>query len=301
MLSRRSLLAAPLAILAAPRPLTAQSAPGRMQLCLHTNTSSGAGYRAALEGWAKAGIKYVEINASHLDQFLKTDTLDAARRVLTDNGLTPVHAAVSVNGLLDVDRNDAAIENLRKRLETLAFLGLKQVYTTTNSTQKPDRQFYEMVVKNMRTLGETAKAFEMMMNIEFVRASPYMSTLPTALAVTRQAAHPNLGLMFDCYHFWSGHNRLEDMDRINRGEIQHVHFQDVPDMPREMLDNNTRVIPGDGVAPLVAILRKLQSRGYAGPLSVELFLPEFRDGNPYEVASQIRKKSEAVMRRAGVL
>jgi hypothetical protein len=30
----------------------------------------------------------------------------------------------------------------------------------------------------------------------------------------------------------------------------HVHFQDVPDMPRELLDNTTRIIPGDGVSPL---------------------------------------------------
>ena len=46
-------------------------------------------------------------------------------------------------------------------------------------------------------------------------------------------------------------------------------------MPRELLDNTTRYIPGDGISPLVRILRKLSEKGYAGPLSVELFLPEF--------------------------
>ena len=300
MLTRRSLLAAPLALLASPS-VAQRAGSGGMQLCIHTNTSSGAGYRRALEGWAKAGIRYAELNATHVDEFLKSDTLPAAKRVLTDNGLTPVHAAVSVSGLLDSSPNDAAVENLKKRLEMMASLGLKKVYTTTNSTQKFGPQSYEMVVTNMRALGEAAKAFDMTMNIEFVRSSPYMSTLLTALKVTRQVAHANLGLMFDFYHFWSGLNRLEDMDQINRGEIQHVHFQDVPDMPREMLDNNTRIIPGDGVAPVIAMLRKLQQTGYAGPLSVELFLPEFRDGDPYEVASQIRKKCEAVMRRAAVL
>jgi sugar phosphate isomerase/epimerase len=107
--------------------------------------------------------------------------------------------------------------------------------------------------------------------------------------------------MFDCYHFWSGLNKLGDLDQIRSGEIQHVHFQDVPDMPRELLDNTTRIIPGDGVSPLVTILRTLGDKGYAGPLSVELFLPRFRDGNPYEVALDIRRKAEAVMSRAGVL
>jgi 2-keto-myo-inositol isomerase len=183
----------------------------------------------------------------------------------------------------------------------LAFLGLKKVYTTTNSTLKPVPDQYERVAENMRGLGDIARGFNMMISVEFVRASPYMSTLLTALKVTRQAAHPNFGMMFDFYHFWSGHNRLEDMDQIRNGEIQHVHFQDVPDIPRETLDNNTRVIPGDGIAPIVPILKKLREKGYNGPLSVELFAPQFRDGNPYDVAREIRQKCEPLMRRAGVL
>jgi sugar phosphate isomerase/epimerase len=91
------------------------------------------------------------------------------------------------------------------------------------------------------------------------------------------------------------------MDEIRPGEIQHVHFQDVPDVPRELLDNSTRIIPGDGVSPLTEMLTKLAEKEYAGPLSVELFLPEFREGDPYEVAREIRQKCEAVMSKAGVL
>ena len=119
--------------------------------------------------------------------------------------------------------------------------------------------------------------------------------------MTRAAAHPNLEPMFDCYHFYSGLSKLEDMDSLKPGEIGHVHFQDVPDMPREMLDLTTRVIPGDGVSPLIRILHNLADKGYAGPLSVELFLPKFQQGDPYEVAREIRQKAEGVMRRAGVM
>lgn len=136
---------------------------------------------------------------------------------------------------------------------------------------------------------------------EFVRTSTYISTLTTLLKMMRAAAHPNVAALFDCYHFWSGLNRLEDLDLIRPGEIGHVHFQDVPDMPRELLDNTTRYIPGDGVAPLTRILRKLADKGYAGSLSVELFLPRFQQGDPFEVAREIRQKAESVMRQARVL
>jgi 2-keto-myo-inositol isomerase len=280
----------------------ASAAERKMVLCMHSNTSAAAGYRRSLEGWAKAGIKNAEMNALVIEEFLKTDTRDGARKVLSDNGLTLVHGAVAVDGLLEPNAEHAkALENLKRRLELFASFGLKKVYTTSAGTRKLTADEYGIVAENMRSVGETAKTFNMMVSVEFVRASPYMSTLLTALKVTREAAHPNFGVMFDFYHFWSGLNKLEDMDQIRPGEIQHVHFQDVPDMPRELLDNNTRVIPGDGVAPIEAVLRELASKGYGGPLSVELFLPKFQSGDPYEVAREIRQKCETVMRKAEVL
>jgi len=280
----------------------AAAAKGTMALCVHSNTSNGAGYRVALEGWAKAGIKLVELNAAFVEPFIKTDTLDGARRVLADNGLTLVHGAVGVPGLLEPNPNHAsALDSLKRRLEMFSALGLKKVYTTAGGTEKLAADDYKIVAEHMRTVGDTVKAFNMTCSVEFIRASPYMSTLLTALKVTREAAHPSFGLMFDFYHFCSGMNRLEDMDQIRNGEIQHVHFQDVPDMPRELLDNNTRIIPGDGVSPIVPILQKLAAKGYSGPVSVELFLPKFRDGDPFAVASEIRQKCEAVMRKARVL
>jgi len=290
----------PIALSGLSRP--ASAADGKMQLCIHTNTSNSAGYRGALEGWAKAGIKYVELNARLVDEFLENDTLAGARNVLTDNGLTAVHGAVSVGGLLAPTPDHAiAIDNLKRRLEMFAYLGLEKAYTTSGGRQKLTMDDYKTVADNMRIVGETAEAFDMLMNVEFVRSSTYMSTLLTGLKLTREAAHPNLGLMFDFYHFWSGRNRLEDMDEIRPGEIKHVHFQDVPDIPREMLDQTSRIIPGDGISPLNAMLGKLADKGYAGPLSVELFLPQFQDGDPYEVALEIRQKCEKVMDEAGVL
>ena len=283
-------------------PRTAAAAAGKMSLCIHTNTSHAAGYRGALEGWAKAGIKNVELNARLIDEFLETDTLDGARKVLTDNELTPVHGAVSVGGLLAPNPDHlTSIDDLKRRLDIFRSLGMKKAYTTGGGSQKLTMDDYKTVVDNMRSVGETAKSFGMMMNVEFVRSSTYMSTLLTGLKLTREAAHPNLGLMFDFYHFWSGLNRLEDMDEIRPGEIQHVHFQDVPDIPREFLDQTSRIIPGDGVSPLNAMLKKLAEKDYAGPLSVELFLPQFQEGDPYELALEIRRKCEAVMSEAGVL
>jgi 2-keto-myo-inositol isomerase len=281
------------------------AATGKMTLAIHQNTSAGAGYRKSLEGWARAGIKNVEITAALLDDFLKTDTLDAARRVLTDNGLTPVSSASGVGGLIEPNPNrSAAVDNLKRRCDQFAALGLSRTYITTATpanAPKYSLDDYKAAATNLRGVADAAAQFNMKLIVEFVRASTFIATLNTLANVMRQAAHPNLGILFDCYHFWSGNNKLDDIDGVRPGEIAHAHFQDVPDIPRELLDQTSRVIPGDGVSPLTKILRKLADRGYSGPLSVELFLPKFQQADPYEVASEIRQKAEKVMRQAKVL
>jgi sugar phosphate isomerase/epimerase len=300
-LSRREMLLAPVAI-AAASGLSAAVPEKKMTLAMHQNTSSGAGYRKSLEGWARAGIKDVEITNVLLDEFLKTDNLAAARRVIGDLGVNLVHAATGVTELWEPNPNRAAaLDNLKKRCEMYANMGLNHVYAPTTCTKKVTEDDYKAGVDNMREAGEVARQFNTSLRIEFIRSSTFISTLTTLLRLTRAAAHPNIAPMLDCYHFWSGLNKLEDLDLIRPGEIGHAHFQDVPDIPRELLDLSTRIIPGDGVSPLTRILGKLAEKGYAGPLSVELFLPKFQQGDPYEVAREIRTKSESVMRQAKVM
>jgi len=299
MLSRRKILLAPAALLALR---AAEAADGKMTLALHQNTSSRAGFRGSLEGWARGGIREVEITNNLLDGFLKSDTLPAARRLLGDLGLTPVSGACGVGGLIEPNpKRAAALDSFRMRCEMFAALGLTRIYSTTATMIRPTPDDYKAAAENVREVGEIARQFKLTAMFEFVRQSTFASTLPTILSITRAAAQPNLGVLFDFYHFWSGNNKLADMDAIRPGEIKHVHFQDVPDMPREMLDATTRFIPGEGVSPLDAMLRKLAEKGYDGALSVELFLPKYAEGDPFAVAREIKDKSEAVMRRAGVL
>jgi 2-keto-myo-inositol isomerase len=299
MISRRTVLVAPLAVAAA----STLKAASKMTLGLHQNTSVGAGYKGSLEGWAKAGIKHVELNQL-VDAFIKTDSVAAAKRVLTDNGLTAVSAAAGAGGIFEPNPNRAqALDTLKRRCELFAELGLTRIYqpTGTAANAKFTADDYKAAAANMREVGEIASQYKLTFMVEALRNSAFISTVSSLIKVTREAAHPNLKPLLDFYHFWSGMSKFEDLDTLKPGELGHVHYQDVPDMPRELLDSSTRAIPGDGVAPLERILRKLSDKGYAGTLSVELFLPQYQQGDPAQVAAEIRRKGEAVMKKAGVL
>jgi 2-keto-myo-inositol isomerase len=279
----------------------AVAATGKMTLCMHQGTSRAAGYRKSLEGWAKAGIKNVELSDSLLDEFLKTDTLAAAGRVYKDLGLTAVSSqAVLPDVWIPGPARAASLETWKKRCEQFSTLGVPRLYCPSVTNRKVTMDDYKATPACIRESGEIAKQYNLTAMIEFARTSTHLATLTSALKMIREAAHPNVRPMMDFFHFWSGLSKFEDLDLLQQGELAHAHFQDVADVPRELYDNSSRLIPGDGISPLVRILRKLAEKGYTGSLSVELFLPELQNGDPYETARQIREKSEVVLHKARV-
>jgi sugar phosphate isomerase/epimerase len=282
--------------------LHAQSASaGRMVLAMHQNTSSGAGYRKSLEGWAAAGIRNVELTDVLLDRFLENDTLAGARTILTDLELTPVStAAVLPDIWIPGPARAASLETWRRRCEQFKELGAEKIYCPSITSRPVTREDFAATPDCIREVGDITRSFGLLAMIEFARTSTHLATLPSTLRVIRDAAHPSVRPMLDFFHFWSGLSKLEDLDLLERGELAHVHFQDLLDGPRELINNDWRLIPGDGVAPVVPILRKLAEKGYSGALSVELFRAELVNGDPFAVASQIRSKCEAVMAEAGV-
>ena len=302
MLTRRNLLLAPLAAPLA-RVVGAQSAaPGKMLLSIHQNTSRAAGYRGSLEGWAKAGIRYVELGAPLLAAFLENDTLPAAKRVVTDLGLTPVSAAVVLPDIwIPGPARAESLDRWRRGCEQFASLGLQKVYSPSITRREVTADDFAATPDCIREAGEIAREFELTAMIEFIRNSTHLSTLTSSLKVIREAAHPNVRPMLDFFHFWSGLSKFEDLDLLEPGELAHAHFQDLLDTPRELIDNDSRLIPGDGIAPVVRIIEKLAEKRYTGALSVELFREEFVQGDPFEVGTEIREKCERVMRQAQVL
>jgi sugar phosphate isomerase/epimerase len=311
MLTRRNFVlttvAAPLAgSVRAAHALTAPTAQtplaGQMLLAMHQNTSRAAGFRGSLEGWARAGIQYVELNDRMLDGFLESDTLAGARNLLGDLGLTPVSAAATLQDIwIPGPARAESLETWRRRCDQFANLGLQKIYSPSLTNRPVSAEDFAATPDCIREAGEIAGDYNLTAMIEFLRTSTHLATLPSALQMIRGAAHPNVRPMLDFFHFWSGLSKFDDLDLLEPGELAHAHFQDLLDGPRELIDNNSRLIPGDGIAPVVRILRKLAEKEYDGALSVELFRAEWVRGDPYQVAAEIRRKCEAVMREAEVL
>jgi 2-keto-myo-inositol isomerase len=107
--------------------------------------------------------------------------------------------------------------------------------------------------------------------------SPVVKSLRSAKIVADAANHPRVGILFDPAHYHCTASKLEDLTPAVVGKILHVHVNDMRDKPGELCDCNAdRVLPGDprGTLDLRAIFTRMESFGYRGFFSLELFNEE---------------------------
>ncbi len=134
-----------------------------MTLALHQNTSNAAGYRKSLEGWARAGIKDVEITNVLLDDFLKIEDLAAAKRSDHRPGPEPgsePQPALRNSGSQIRIGMAASRQPQRKRCEMYANMGLNRVYASTACSKSFTDDDYEAAPDNMYEAGDVAKQFQ---------------------------------------------------------------------------------------------------------------------------------------------
>jgi 2-keto-myo-inositol isomerase len=86
------------------------------------------------------------------------------------------------------------------------------------------------------------------------------------------------------FHYYKGPSKFDDLDLLTKENLAFVQICDVAGVPRELMADSDRVLPGDGEFRLAAILSKLREIGYGGWLSLELFNPLLWQMKPSQVA-----------------
>ncbi|MFP4377259.1 MAG: sugar phosphate isomerase/epimerase family protein [Spirochaetales bacterium] len=105
-------------------------------------------------------------------------------------------------------------------------------------------------------------------------------------------------VLLDLYHMYTGGSEIADLERLDADQIGLVHINDYPDNPpRETITDADRVMPGTGVAPAAAFLSALHTKGYTGPLSVELFRSSYGHSGAIETAREAYKTTHELWNR----
>lgn len=256
--------------------------------CLHEATTMTSDFKTAMEAYGKAGFQVVEPWLAKVDEYLAQSSPGEVRRIMKDQGLRPVSAGATPTNIFfpRLPERQQRIDALKKRLELCQELGIPQITSPSAVFQtdvKPED--FEAAIDLVREVGEIAKSFQIKIALEFIKGSAFLGCLGSVMDLCRKANHPNVRPMLDTFHFYAGVSKLEDLDLLQQGELLHVHINDVPaGVPRELLTDFHRILPGDGIIPLQAILSRLRTKGYNSYVSVELFSRDLWQEDPQVVA-----------------
>jgi 2-keto-myo-inositol isomerase len=270
---------------AAVAALSASTAPAPTLLpCINQVTTLGAAFDAECVAYHEAGFRHVELWFPKLQGLGLAPPAIVAR--LRDAALTPVSACAAGN-LLGRNAPGPAErrDELGRHFALAEALGVPRFVIFDYVETTPSRDDHAVAAERLVALAQIAAPHRVRIALEFIARSRLLGSLRTALQVMRQAGQANVGLCLDTFHFYAGVSKLEDLAELRPGEVEHVHFHDVPgSVPRELLVDADRIPPGTGVIPLTKVVEALRRIGYAGALSVELFDPAIQKADPAATA-----------------
>jgi sugar phosphate isomerase/epimerase len=141
----------------------------------------------------------------------------------------------------------------------------------------------ETVVDGLRTIAGEAERAGIRIGLEPINRVggenwTMISSLGEAVELVEDADHPALGLQFDTWHLWNAPDVVGEIRRY-ADRFVGVHVADWREPTRSWCD---RVLPGDGVADLPALLGALEAAGWSGYYEVEIFSDNGTFGNAWE-------------------
>lgn len=265
---------------------------GRFFPCLNEATTLDAPFETDCEAYSAAGFSHIELWFAKLrKQGVKPPQVE---KLLRQHSLTPASACASEAGLWRQQGSlESRLPEFERNFEMAQALNVPRYVLYSYVMSRVTQDDYRAAVERFARVAELAARYKVRIAVEFIARSSLYGSLLSALQLLRAAAQPNAGICLDTFHFFVGVSKFEDLQELRPGEVEHVHFHDVPgSIPREILVDPDRLPPGRGVIPLKRITEALHRIGYQGNLSTELFGARYQKGDPFSVAKLCNKALE---------
>jgi sugar phosphate isomerase/epimerase len=255
-----------------------------MTPCISQATTLPVSFADDAENYPAAGCRAIEVWLTKLEQHLEHVSAADTRKALADRGVALAAAAYQGGLLLSQgEQRKAHFDHFRRRLDLCQVFGIPTMILVADFAQKVDPQALGRAVVSLTQAAQWAAGFGVRLALEFRGTDTFCTCLDTALTLVAECREPNVGVCLDVFHYYKGPSKPEDLDRLTAANLFHVQVCDVAGVPRELMTDSDRVLPGDGDFRLAPLVRRLKEIGYAGAMSLELMNPELWKADPKQV------------------
>ncbi len=217
---------------------------------------------------------------------------------------------VAWKGPEDAYRKD--LEALPALAEAGAAVGAFRVaiWVSPASGERRFRENFRWHVSRFRPICEILKDHGCSLGLEFIgprtlrveEGFGFIHTMDGMLGLCETIGTGNVGLLLDCWHWYTGLGTLSDLRALRSEDVVHVHVNDAPagvDVAEQI--DNRRALPAEtGVIDLVGFLKVLKGIGYEGPVTPEPFSQRVRELPAEEAVRETGAALDAAWRAAGL-
>jgi 2-keto-myo-inositol isomerase len=250
---------------------------------------------------ARCGYDAIEFWAEKLDAFAAQRPLEELAVAVAQSGLAPscINSIENIT-CLGADERQSVISELRHRVAMAKALHAPSIVVVPSCRDEgvPRGDAIADAVDVLRAMSDVAG--DVSLAFEFLgKPGSTVPTLGMAIEITERVDRANVGMVLDVFHFYAGGSDPDDLQRIPLEKLLVVHLNGAEDLPRNQLTDAHRLYPGEGVIPIVEILRALRERGYDGVASVEIFRPAYWEQDAYATAVAALRSAANVLVAAG--
>lgn len=242
--------------------------------CVSQVTTLPRSFADDVADYPAGGCTAIEVWLTKLEQHLEAVSPDDTLLALRQREVTLVAAAYQGGLLLSQgEQRKAHFEHFKRRLALCERFSIPTLVLVADFARVPEAADLQRAVVSLAQAAQWAAGFGVRLALEFRGGDAFCACLDTALTLVEQCGEPNAGVCLDAFHFYKGPSKTEDLERLTAKNLFHVQVCDVAGVPRELMTDADRVLPGEGDFRLEPLVRRLKQIGYTGAVSLELMNP----------------------------
>jgi 2-keto-myo-inositol isomerase len=252
---------------------------------------------------AKAGYDGIEVWIDELDRYTSSGkSLKDLGKQIADSGLKVESAIAFANWLVEDEKAaDQEFEKAKRDMEKVAAIGGSAIAAPPVGQNDRPIKDWNFAAQRLARLGAVGREVGVVPQLELWGFSQAIGHVSQLLQLAALVETRDFGVLLDVYHLYKGGSPDNALRLVSGSQMALFHINDYPAMPdRTNIADKDRVFPGDGIAPLNQIFCDLESSGFQGALSLELFNPEYWQKSPaWVLATGLAKSKSAWESRRG--
>ena len=261
---------------------------------------------------SKHNFAGIDLDLGYMSKLAKAQSLQAAKDWFAATGLKPGGIGVSAKWR-ETDSEETfqgSLGQFAEEVNLASSLGATRCFTWV-MPRSNSHDFYahwDVTVPRLQKVARILADGGMWLGLEFVgpatlRAGQKYDFIHTMDGMRAYAAaagmhgNNNTGLLLDCFHWYTAHASLADIEHLNPKEVVYVHVNDAAKGrgPDEQIDNEREMVGATGVIDITGFIAALKKIGYDGPVTVEPFNKAVREMSTEDAVKMTSESLDKVL------